>query len=381
MAIQLGYILFIYSRMAFHQPKNNAPKNDALPGEAWPGVTIIVCAHNEHDNLLALLPLLNGQNYPTFEVLVIDDRSADLTDVLLADLAPLLPRLRYMRVDQEHPHVTPKKYALTIALKKAAHEVILLTDADCRPAGPDWLAGMVSGLNKPGRDIVLGVSLYERQPGWVNRIIRYETLFTAVQYGSLALAGKPYMGVGRNLLYRKAVFFENRGFYSHLNVVGGDDDLFINEVATVQNTAVSLNPTTFTESKPKQTWRDWRIQKRRHLSVGKYYKPGHKIRLAALTGSHVLTWLLALPMGLWVAWLAQTAQYEQLTDPLLLTASGLFGFRLLLFWGVVGRVSHRLNNTVRGYAMPVMDLVLAVYYAFAGISTLVNRREKRVQWR
>ncbi len=415
--IQLLFIVFVYSRTAFYrqpQPTLIGPEpltaqrapvfqqqtsfaygtkapdreestdaNGAFAlGESTPGVTIIVCAHNEYDNLIELLPLLDAQTYPRFEVLVMDDRSTDGTRAYLENGIAHLSRVRFIRVDREHEHVTPKKYALTIALKKARYPTVLLTDADCRPASANWLAGIVAPLDAPVKEIVLGFSPYEYRPGLLNLLIRSETLFTAVQYFSLALAGRPYMGVGRNLAYRTQTFFANRGFYTHKNVLGGDDDLFMNEVATGRNTAVSLDPATFAWSKPKEAWAAWRTQKRRHLNVGKHYKPGHKLRLGLLTGSHVLTWGLGLLVSLTVLTITLSNRSFTATEwRLLEIATGAFVVRWLAFWGFVGRISYRLGHTVHWAIIPLIDGMLGAYYGITGVKTLFTRRTKRYVWR
>ena len=374
--IQLIFILFIYSQTAFH-------RSSALPDEGTQmGVSIVVCARNERENLMELLPQLNAQHYPNFEVLVMDDRSTDGTHTFLENVITELQHVRFIRIDREHDHVTPKKYALTIALKSVRYPTVLLTDADCRPASTGWLAGMVTPLANLDKAIVLGFSPYEHRPGCLNFLIQSETLFTAVQYFSLALAGYPYMGVGRNLAYHTQLFFANRGFYSHLNVVGGDDDLFVNEVATGRNTAVCLDPATFTWSKPKETWAEWRLQKQRHLNVGNYYKPGHKFRLGLLTGSHVLSWLLALAVGLLL--LVNSLRHHPFTNDewlLLRLGAGCSIFRLMAFWVIVGRISYRLGHTVHWAIIPFADLLLAMYYGLAGGKTLLTKRKKQLDWR
>ncbi len=377
LAVQLLYILFIFSRTAFRSadPTPNASAQRR-------GITIVVCARNELANLTELLPMLDAQHYPTFEVLVMDDRSTDGSRAFLENDIADLTHVRFIRIDTEPEHITPKKYALTIALKKATYPTVLLTDADCRPASDQWLARMVTPLTDPAKAIVLGFSPYTRYPGLLNFLIRSETLFTAVQYLSLALAGRPYMGVGRNLAYRTKTFFDNRGFYAHMNVLGGDDDLFVNEVATGRNTAVCLDPDTFMWSEPKRTWADWRIQKRRHLNVGKFYRMGHKIRLGLLVGSHVVTWLLALVIGVAVLVKMQIDPSFAPDEWLLLwSAMGLFAARLLLFWAIVGRVSYRLGHTVHWLLMPAMDLILGIYYGLAGLKTGLRRRQKTYDWR
>lgn len=383
-SIQLIYILFVYSRTAFYQqPDRIHTDTDSHSSvSSLQGVTVVVCARNELVNLTELLPLLNDQHYPTFEVLVMDDRSTDGTQEYLENEILDLTHVRFIRIDREHEHVTPKKYALTIALKKASYPIVLLTDADCRPASTDWLVEMVAPLTDSQKAITLGFSPYEHRPGLLNLLIRSETLFTAVQYFSLALAGRPYMGVGRNLAYRTELFFANRGFYTHMNVLGGDDDLFLNEVATGRNTAVCLNPETFTWSKPKETWPEWRLQKRRHMAVGKYYKTGHKIRLGLLTGSHVLSWLLALVVGsLVLTHILQVQPVIGFERLFLLVATGVFAFRILSFWGIVGRISYRLGHTIHWAFTPFIDLLLAIYYGLAGIRTLLFGRRKPYYWR
>lgn len=371
--IQLLIIVFVFGRLAF--ARQHSP---AIPETNWPAVTIIVCARNELANLRELIRLLANQKYPTFEVLVMDDRSTDGSNDFLEAVAGQFPNVRTIRVEKEYDHVTPKKYALTIALKKALHPIVLLTDADCRPASDDWLRQMVLEGQRNQKSLVLGFSPYTHHPGLLNFLIRSETLSTAVQYLSLALAGRPYMGVGRNLMYQKSLFFENKGFYTHMNVLGGDDDLFVNEVATGHNTTVSLNPDTFVWSEPKRTWASWKQQKRRHLNVGKFYKWGDKVWLGLITSTHILSWLLALVVGAFVLWLSVSNQSIRLLDSLLLAATGLFVGRLLAYWLVVGRSSYRLGHTVHWALMPFMDLSLAVYYALMGLKTLFAKRKKQV---
>ena len=179
-----------------------------------------------------------------------------------------------------------KKLALTLAAKAAQYDLLLLTDADCVPESPHWISEMVSGFGKEQRDniqstkdIVLGYGAYFYRPGFVNRLVRYDTLFNGLHYLGDALCGHPYMGVGRNLAYRKSLFFESGGFSHLMTNRAGDDDLFVNHVATPDNTAVVITPDSFTWSPSKRTFREWWLQKRRHLSVSPAYRAETKRRL------------------------------------------------------------------------------------------------------
>lgn len=356
--IQLIYFLFIFTATAFYKEESETPTK-------LPGVSVVVAAWNELENLRALLPILESQQYPDFEVIVIDDRSTDDTYDFLLIEGEQFSRLRFIRIDKTPPHISAKKYALTLALKSSQKEVILVTDADCRPTSHEWIRLMASKLI-PGKDIVLGFSPYYQFPGFLNRFIRFETFYTAVQYISLALQGSPYMGVGRNLMYRKNLFFKNKGFFSHKDIIGGDDDLFMNEVATSENTAVCLNPHAFTYSMPKKTFDEWYLQKRRHLSVGKHYKFKNKLILGILSLTHILSWVL---FGV----VALTAP-----EQIILTAS-VFGVRLLVEWIVLGLANGKLGHTIHWVALPFFDFLYFIYYSVIGIITLFSKRT--IRWR
>src|SRR5205809_1099854 len=151
---------------------------------------------------------------------------------------------------QEAKLINGKKYPLSIGIKEANHEVMLLTDADCVPASEHWIQKMQEAYHD-GVEIVLGYGAYHKRPGLLNKLIRFETIHSAIQYLSYALAGTPYMGVGRNLSYKKDLFLRNKGFSSINHVPSGDDDLFINKVATKKNTKIIIDPESITRSIPK----------------------------------------------------------------------------------------------------------------------------------
>ena len=197
--------------------------------------------------------------------------------------------------------IAGKKFPLSIGIKESKHEIVLLTDADCVPASENWLYRMQHAFSN-GTEVALGYGAYHKMPGFLNKAIRFETFHTALQYFSYALAGKPYMGVGRNLAYRKDLFFRNKGFSAINNIPSGDDDLFINRVATKHNTAVVMDPEAFTLSKPKLTWKDWRKQKARHYTTGKFYKTSHKFLLGLYTFSFFLFYPLFVCSILFFDW-------------------------------------------------------------------------------
>ena len=280
--IQLAYYLLVYLRLPFYK---------AVPlACSGAGVSVIICAKNEEKNLERFLPLILEQDHPNFEVVVVNDSSSDQTEDLLIQLSARYKHLRYTSIPANDKFMRGKKLALTIGLKSALFDRVILTDADCYPASNQWLNRMASNMNDEKR-IVLGYGGYERHKGVLNTLIRYETVFTAIQYLSFAIKGKPYMGVGRNLAYDKSLFFENKGFARHYHLLSGDDDLFVNENATGINTAVELSREAYTLSVPEASYRAWIKQKKRHISAGGLYRRSSRIRLAVEWISRILLYL------------------------------------------------------------------------------------------
>ncbi len=258
--------------------------------EAIQPVSVIVCARNEEENLKELVPLLLNQDHETYEVIVVLDRCFDESLAYMKSVEPQHDNLRTLIVDYVPDQFHPKKFGLTLAIKGAKYDWVLLTDADCRPVSDQWVSGM-SRYFTDQREIVLGYSPYFEEKGVLNAYIGYETFNTAFQYFSSARLGIPYMGVGRNLAYRKSLFLNNLGFGSYQSITGGDDDLFVQSHATRHNIGIALGAGLSVHSKPKRKWSEYLKQKKRHYSVSKFYKPVIIFRHLLRGNIHLLLWL------------------------------------------------------------------------------------------
>jgi glycosyltransferase involved in cell wall biosynthesis len=294
--IQLAYHLLVFRRLAFLRSPSEKEVSRTH------AVSVIVCARDEAENLANNLPGVLLQDYPsTHEVIVVDDNSVDESRYLLEGLHKEFRHLKPVTLQQEAMHIPGKKFPLSVGIKTARHEILLMTDADCVPASEHWISRMQEAYDDE-TEIVLGYGAYRKGKGLLNRIIRYDTFHSAMQYLSFALAGMPYMGVGRNLSYRREVFFRHKGFSAHNHISGGDDDLFVNMAANRSNTAVVVDPDSFTLSKPKQRFGDWVRQKYRHYSTAKYYKPMHRWLLGLYSMSHILFLPLFVVCLVWGDW-------------------------------------------------------------------------------
>jgi glycosyltransferase involved in cell wall biosynthesis len=293
--VQVFYYLFFFARFAFYKSK---PKNIS---QTHP-VSVIICARNEAGNLAKNLPGALVQKYrTTHEVIVVNDNSSDESKYILKEYQKTFRQLHLVELKQKARFIPGKKFPLSLGIKTAKYEIVLLTDADCIPASEFWIEKMQDGFSE-GIEIVLGYGALHKKKGIFNKLVRWETFHTALQYLSYAYAGRPYMGVGRNLSYKKTVFFRHKGFSTHNQIPGGDDDLFINKAATKKNTAIMIDKDAFTLSEPPKSWRQWILQKNRHYTTSKYYKRVHKFLLGLYAFSHFFFYPLFIAALLLVSW-------------------------------------------------------------------------------
>jgi len=271
-AIQVWYYLHYYSKAVSRRFATLPVVSEATP------VSVIICARNEANNLESFLPSILEQDYPSFEVIVVNDCSEDSTFDVLGKLMKQYPNLKISSIQRDPGFTHAKKLAMLIGIKAAANDLLVFTDADCHPVSASWLKHLAAHAGGD-IDIVLGYGGYIADRGMLNLYIRHETMFTGMQYLGMALAGVPYMGVGRNLSYRRSYFFARGGFGPFNHLLSGDDDLFVNRNATSSNCSVMLSAESFTRSVAPKNLNEWIRQKHRHLSTSKYYKPDDKVRL------------------------------------------------------------------------------------------------------
>ncbi len=293
-------------------------------------VSVVICARDEANNIVTNLPGVLVQQYSTtHEIVLVNDNSEDESKYLLEEFRKSFKNLNVVSLTQEAKMINGKKFPLSIGIKSAKYETLLLTDADCVPASEHWMRLMQDGYGD-NTEIVLGYGAYKKKPGILNKLIRFETFQTALQYLSYALAGLPYMGVGRNLSYKKDVFIRNKGFSSINQMPSGDDDLFINQVANRKNTAIVIDKDAHTLSEPKTTFNDWMNQKYRHYTTSKYYKAKHSI----LLGLYAISQFLIYP--LLITALILTKEYTLIAS--------IWGARFLIQGIVLRSTMKKLNE-------------------------------------
>ncbi len=352
---QLFYYLGVFSRLAFYK---NISGNYA---DNLPPVSVIIAARNEYKNLEKNLKLVLEQDYPSFEVIVINDCSWDDSQKLLEYYQEQYAHLKICTLIEQEKYPTGKKFALTIGIKAAQFQEMVFTDADCVPTSNQWLRLMQSKFTQ-GKDIVLGYSPYKKQSSFLNLFIRFESVFTAMAYFSAAILNRPFMGVGRNLAYTRELFFKHKGFAKHQHILSGDDDLHVNQTATANNVAIQLDPQSFMLSEPKKNFEEYRRQKARHNSTGKYYKMADQLFLGGYYFSHLLFYVSCICLLLFgFNWQI---------------VLGVFGLRFLVQTAILIGVLKRLKDIHLIWFVAVLDIVYLVYIFIFGTIGLVSKQKK-----
>lgn len=352
--IQLCYLLLIFSRFSFLKPVGS--KGTDIP------VSVLVCARNESKNLPKLLPLLLKQKHSNFELVLINDSSYDNTLELFETFQEEnknTHKIKIVNVVENEQFWGNKKFALSLGIKAATHEHLLFTDADCVPSSDQWISEMTQHFSE-SKQIVLGYGAHAKiKNSILNKLVRFETLYTALQYFSYAKIGLAYMGVGRNLAYKKSLFFNAGGFAEHMHLKSGDDDLFVNRNATSKNIALAFSINSFTISTPKMSFNSWIRQKRRHVSTASYYKKIHQLLLGLSYSSQLLFWVLAAFL------MIIEFQWEVVV--------GLIGFRFLIQLIVFGKAANKLNEKDIIPWIPFLELFLILIQLFIFIKNKVSK--------
>lgn len=301
LVVQLIQYWAIFGKMAFfHQKKEK--KLDILPP-----VSVVICARDEYENMDKYLISVLEQDYPEFEVVVVNNSDDDqMSYFFLKDLAKRYPHLKHVEIKPDINFFIGKKFPLSIGIKEAKFEHLLFIDADCKPYNNQWIRKMIENYDKADTSVVLGYGGFFHKKGFFNKFCHFDSLWVCMQYFSAALCGIPYMGVGRNLSYKKSLFLKENGFVSHYTIPSGDDDIFINRVATKKNCRICLDIEGTTLSEAKSNFSQWFRQKKRHFSASTKYKWGNLLMLSVFPlfqllffVSMVWSFILLLPTFWW----------------------------------------------------------------------------------
>lgn len=334
-----------------------------------PSVSVIIVAKDESENLAKNLPFILSQNYPNYEVVVVNDGSTDKTEFLLKRLKEEHGHLysTFSPISYENESRRQKILSLTIAIKAASKDVLLFTEADAAPLSSDWIGSMMSNLTSE-KDIVLGFCRYEANGGFWSRIALFDNLLFSLQYLSKAVKNKPFGGVYRNVAYRKKIFFDNKGFSSALNFDHAEK-IFLNNILTPTNAAVALSESSFVTTHV-ESFMMWKFIKTNYMRAKVHFKNFNSSLFKLETFSRYLFYILTLAMVV----------YSSITFlwVYLLGAVVLFLFRFLIQYLVLKAASDHFQPTKTGLSLMLADLIQPYYNSyFMSYSKKKKKRKKK----
>ena len=367
--IQLVYYFCLYNKV---HTLNKATSNEQIGyATEFPPLSVVICARNESENLRQFLPGILEQDYPQFEVIVINDGSTDESEDLLVELEEKYHHLYHTFTPESARYISRKKLALTVGIKASKYDWLVFTDADCRPASKDWLKLMARNFT-PRTEIVLGYSGYERTKGWLNFKASFDNLFSSIRYLGFAVIDKPYMGIGRNMAYRKDLFFKSRGFSAHLNLQRGDDDLFINEVATNINTRVETDPNAIVRMQPLDRYKTWKEEKLSYLATSQYFQGSQRHLLGFETTSRLFFHMLIIALLV-----ISIIQFHWLAMGVTLLA---WIIRYIIQAVIINKTATELGERHYYFSLPIFDILLpldrlkfSMYRVFRGKGDFMRR--------
>ena len=268
----LLYYFALYGRFVFRKEKKPVPVDDLPP------VSVVLTARDESHLLIKSLPVLLSQDYPNYEVVVVNDNSIDETADLINEFKNNYPNLHYVDLTSSISNIRGRKFPLALGIKAAKNEIVVLTDASSIPASPYWLQHIAGRFTRKTRVVFGGVSVV-RKPGLLNALMRYDAVRNRIMAFSYTLAGMPVMANGRNLAYTRTLFLRNKEkFMLQPRMPYGDDDIFMNQVATSVACDVEPDPDALI-SQTALTSARWFQQKKASFVTRSFYSPGARILL------------------------------------------------------------------------------------------------------
>lgn len=361
--IQLLYYIIVYNRIYKHNAA--VRKNRVTFTAEQPPLSVIIYAKNESENLEKHLPTVLEQNYPTFEVIVINDNFSDESEDVLKLMESKYPHLYHTFIPNNSRYISRKKLAVTLGIKASKYDWLVFTEANCYPASSDWLKLMARNFTEQ-TGIVLGYSGYEQSKGWLYQKSRFDNLLCSMRYLGCALLGKPYMGIGRNMAYRKEYFFQNKGFSSHLNLQLGEDDLFINKISTSDNTRIETTPGSIVRAQPLKYKKEWKEMKLNYVTTSKYFKGIQRYLMGGETFSRALFYIILI-FTITISILNK--QWIVLGVSILLYITR-YIFQTVIF----NKASSELLEGKYSYQLPLFDIIQPLYNFKFRISHLFRKK-------
>jgi glycosyltransferase involved in cell wall biosynthesis len=352
--LQLIYYVFVYGKVSRYR----------LPEENYnfPPVSVVLVTKDEQENLKERLPVILEQQYPDFEVVIVNNASSDETEFVLKVFQKIYPQLKVVNLYSEAPNkFLGKKYPLSIGIKSAKNDCVLLTNVNCVPNSLFWIMNMVRGLSQT-RNTIIGFNFYEREKTLFNSLVQYDTIINAINYGGMALLGNPYKATGDNIIISREEFFNSGSFLSLYNVACGDMELYVNRITKGKKTSVILNEEAYIKTETPQSFSLWCRYKKRNIKTAYYYKFLDKLLVA------IPSWTTLFFYATFVTLFLLNFPWQWILTGCILK----FAIQIIFFQNA-SKVLMKNNLCIFA---PLFEIFFLVFNTIMGISVLFSRKDR-----
>ena len=328
----------------------------------YPSISIIVPSRNYEDNLRELIPSLLEQDYPDFEVVVVDDCSSDGTEWYLAGLKLESDKLKTSRIIQETDF--PNALVITIGVRAASKEWLIFLNPLCRIGSKGWLKTFATGIHSE-TEAIFGFVKYSNLEGSMQKFFRYENFNSFMLFGSARYLGIPMPVSDVNMAYKREDFLNRKGFAAVLDARFSENELYINKISDRKNSTFLFDRSSVVSFTGDTDWQDGMNFKKKQLLIKKKFTPGQKFFLSVNTISRIafdLIMVALLVLSPWRFWIA-----------------GIWLFKIIdeLIWGMVAQKRIGEKNLFPG----LLVLRSIVPYVNGYLSFIQLFRRKNRKWK
>lgn len=274
-------------------------KNGSGAEESSEGISVITVGRNAIDDLRSLIPSVIAQKYPRFELIVVDDRSFDNTAVFLKSIQRNYPSvLKVVTIPEDTTYPWPgKKFAITMGVKAAQYERIVLLDTSALPLSENWLSDVASAFGRKGADMVLGYNFYKKGQRAVSSFFAASSFLFSSDAMAWARIGLPFKGEGSNFGFTRTMFFSGSGYMNNMRIPAGEADFLLGDYSGGTNVSVMVSRHSFVQCGSVDTMRQWLDKAVSGYASFRCYKFPVMMRAAAMPLLKVLFIALAVVCG------------------------------------------------------------------------------------